>query len=212
MNATSNVQQLREELTQTADSAITFARKTAANVQSDAKTAAEDVRHTVQRIFRAGLGAFAMAEEEGSRLFNQLVSRGEKVNVPELKLGSIRTQIEDGADRVTASVKERAEDARFAAGEAAGKVEDRMQDAVATVMRRLGVPSREEVADLTASVERLTKLVERLKAEKSEAKSLNLEAVGGGWYEIRVGAVVIEKVQGREEAEAALARLQAQQV
>jgi poly(hydroxyalkanoate) granule-associated protein len=212
MNATSNVQQLREELTQTADSAITFARKTAANVQSDAKTAAEDVRHTVQRIFRAGLGAFAMAEEEGSRLFNQLVSRGEKVNVPELKLGSIRTQIEDGADRVTASVKERAEDARFAAGEAAGKVEDRMQDAVATVMRRLGVPSREEVADLTASVERLTKLVERLKAEKSDAKSLNLEAVGGGWYEIRVGAVVIEKVQGREEAEAALARLQAQQV
>jgi poly(hydroxyalkanoate) granule-associated protein len=212
MNATSNVQQLREELKQTADSAVTFARKTASNVQADAKTAAEDVRYTVQRIFRAGLGAFAMAEEEGSKLFNQLVSRGEKVNVPELKLGAIRTQIEDGADRVTTSVKERAEDARFAAGEAAGKVEDRLQDAVATVMRRLGVPSREEVADLTASVERLTKHVERLKAEKAEAQSLAIESVGGGWYEIRVGTVVVEKVQGREEAEAALTRLQAQQV
>jgi poly(hydroxyalkanoate) granule-associated protein len=212
MNATSNVQQLREELKQTADSAVTFARKTASNVQSDVKTAAEDVRHTVQRIFRAGLGAFAMAEEEGSKLFNELVSRGEKVNVPELKLGSIRTQLEEGADRVTTSVKERAEDARFAAGEAAGKVEDRLQDAVATVMRRIGVPSREEVADLTASVERLTKHVERLKAEKAEAQNLSMESVGGGWYEIRVGTVVVEKVQGREEAEAAMARLQAQQV
>jgi poly(hydroxyalkanoate) granule-associated protein len=212
MNATSNVQQLRDELKQTADSAVTFARKAASNVQSDVKTASEDVRHTVQRIFRAGLGAFAMAEEEGSKLFNQLVSRGEKVNVPELKLGSIRTQIEEGADRVTSSVKERADDARFAAGEAAGKVEDRLQDVVATVMRRLGVPTREEVADLTASVERLTNHIERLKAEKAEAQSLRIESVGGGWYEIRVGTVVVEKVQGRDEADATLARLQAQQV
>ena len=39
-----------------------------------------------------------------------------------------------------------------------------------------------------------------------------MESVGGGWYEIRVGAVVIEKVQGKEDAEAALVRIQTAQV
>jgi hypothetical protein len=79
-------------------------------------------------------------------------------------------------------------------------------------MKRIGVPTREEVADLTASVERLTAHIERMKAEKAAAPALKMEGVGGGWYEIRVGDVVVEKVQGREDGEAALARLQAQQV
>ncbi len=39
-----------------------------------------------------------------------------------------------------------------------------------------------------------------------------MEAVGGGWYEIRVGGVMIEKVQGKEEAEKALVRVQTAQV
>ncbi len=206
-----NVQQLQEELKQTADNAVNLARNTASNVQSDIRNVAGDARDTVQRIFRAGLGALVIAEEEGSKLFKQLVSRGEKVDVPDLRIGALRTQIGDGAERVTEAVKGRADDAKFMAGEAAGKVEDRLQEAVAAVMKRLGVPTREEVADLTASVERLTTRIERLKAEKAVAPAPGIEAVGGGWYEIRVGSVVVEKVQGRDEAEAALARLQAQQ-
>jgi hypothetical protein len=69
------------------------------------------------------------------------------------------------------------------------------------------------VAELTASVERLTQHIERLKAERAAVvkPALAMEAVGGGWYELKVGDVVVEKVQGRDEAEAALARLQAQQ-
>ncbi len=207
----SNVQQLQEELKQTADNAVNFARNTAGNVQSDIKGVAGDARDAVQKIFRAGLGALVVAEEEGSKLFKQLVSRGEKVGVPDLRLGALKDEIGERAEKVTDAVKGRADDARFMAGEAVGKVEDRLQEAVAVVMKRIGVPTREEVADLTASVERLTAHVERLKAEKAAAPALAMETVGGGWYEIRVGAVVVEKVQGRDEAEAAMARLQAQQ-
>jgi len=203
----SNVQELQEELKQTADNAVNLARKTASGVQSDVKDLAGDARDAVQRIFRAGLGAMVVAEEEGSRLFKQLVNRGEEVDVPALKLGSLRERIDEGADRVTEAVKGRAEDARYAAGEAAGKVEDRLQDTVASVMKRLGVPTREEVAELTASVERLTATIDRLKAERAAGPAPAIEAVGGGWYEVRVGATVVEKVQGKEEAEAALARL-----
>ena len=78
----------------------------------------------------------------------------------------------------------------------------------------LEVPTRDEVSELTASVERLTQHIERLKAERAAtppASALSMEAVGGGWYELKVGTVVVEKVQGREEAEATLAKLQAQQ-
>ena len=38
-----------------------------------------------------------------------------------------------------------------------------------------------------------------------------MEAVGGGWYEIKVGDEVVEKVQGKEDAQAAFERISAQQ-
>lgn len=210
---TSNVQQLKDELKETADTAVTFAKNTAASVGTATKNAATDVRDLANQVFNAGLGAFVMAEEEGSKLFKKLVKRGRKVELKGIGVDQLRAQLGDGADRVADAVKERAGDAKYMAGEAAGKVEDRLQDAVAAVMKRIGVPTRDEVAELTASVERLTQHIERLKAERAAVvtPALAMEAVGGGWYELKVGAVVVDKVQGREEAEAALARLQTQQ-
>jgi len=79
-------------------------------------------------------------------------------------------------------------------------------------MKRIGVPTREEISELTASVERLTKQITKLRGKTSEAGSeLVLEAVGGGWYEIKVCDVVVEKVQGKEDAQAAFERISAQQ-
>ncbi len=209
----SNVQQLQEELKQTADNAVTLAKNTATNVTSDVKDVAMDVRDLANQVFNAGLGAFVMAEEEGSRLFKKLVKKGRKVELKGIGVDKLRAQLGDGADKVTDAVKERADDAKYMAGEAAGKVEDRLQEAVAAVMKRIGVPTRDEVSELTASVERLTQHIERLKAERAApvAPALSMEAVGGGWYELKVGTFVVEKVQGREEAENALARLQTQQ-
>ena len=98
------------------------------------------------------------------------------------------------------------------AEEASDKFEDRVQEIVAVVMKRMGVPMREEISELTASVERLTKQITKLKGEAPEATSeLVMEAVGGGWYEIKVGDVVVEKVQGKEDAQAAFERISAQQ-
>jgi poly(hydroxyalkanoate) granule-associated protein len=211
-----NVETLQEELKQTAGNAVTLARNTAESVQQDLMGAAGDVRDAVSKIFLAGLGALVMAEEEGSKLFKKLVRKGEKIDLKGLgtePLRRVRAQLDAQTGRASEAVKGRVEDARYFAGEAVGKAEDRLQDAVAAVIKRVGVPTRDEVAELTASVERLTQHIERLKEERAVAAkpALNVEAVGGGWYEIRVGDVVVEKVQGRDEAEAALARLAAQQ-
>ncbi|HLA63264.1 MAG TPA: phasin family protein [Rhodothermales bacterium] len=209
----SNVQQLQEELKQTADNAFTLAKTTASNVGTDLKGVAGDVRDLAQQVFNAGLGAFVTAEEEGSKLFKKLVKKGEKVEIKGIGVDKLRAQLGEGADKVADAVKGRAEDAKYMAGEAADKVEDRLQDAVAVVMKRIGVPTRDEVAELTASVERLTQHIERLKAERAVAAkpALAVESVGGGWYEVKVGDVVVDKVQGREDADAALVKLQAQQ-
>ena len=211
---TTKTEQLREELQKTADEAITFAKNATESVQANLKEGATDLKEAAQKIFLAGLGALTAAEEERSKLFKKLVRKGEKFDYKALggdALKRVRQQLGDGTEKVTDAVKERATDAKYVAGEAAGKVEDRVQEAVAAVMKRLGVPTREEISELTASVERLTKHVEQLKAEQKTTAAPEVVAVGGGWYEVRVGEVVIEKVQGKEAAEEALARLLAHQ-
>ncbi|MDX1421341.1 MAG: phasin family protein [Rubricoccaceae bacterium] len=206
--ATTTVQ---SELKKTTDDAVKLAKTTADTVQKTVTDTANGVKETTERIFFAGLGAFALAEEEGTKFFDKLVTRGRKVELPELPeiattpLTQIRKGIDEGAEAVTG----RAKDARYMAGEAAEKAEDRLQETVAGVMKRLGVPSKEEIDALTASVERLNKRLDALKKERAKKPEVafTMEAVGGGWYEIAVDGVVVEKVQGKEEAEAALARL-----
>ena len=204
---------LQKELTKTTTDAITAAKTTVEGVQRDLTEAAGDVKDAVTKVFLAGLGALAVAEEEGSKTFKKLVKKGEKVELPGLgmdRVQAIRTEIEGRADQASDAVKGRVNDAKYVAGETATKTEDRVQEAVKTVMARLGVPTREELSELTASVERLTTNIEALKDQRSAQTELTMEAVGGGWYEVRLGDVAVEKVQGKDEAEKALVRVQEQ--
>ena len=258
-------QELKKELKKTTDNAKKTVKDTVETAQKEIVGTAGDVKDAAQKVFLAGLGAFAVAEEEGSKLFTKLVKRGRKVELPGLgadRVKKISKQLAGAADDAQDAVKSRVESATEAAGETAASIEDRVQDAVATVMKRIGVPTRTEIAELTASVERLTAHVETLKVEKTtavkaakadaaaaradaqaeieatEAKiqatkaaakadlaaaraearaakaeaakpaAVTMEAVGGGWYEIAVAGVVVEKVQGKEDAEAAVTRLQ----
>ena len=204
---------VQKELKKTTTDAVTTARTTVDSVQRDLTEAAGDVRDAVSKVFLAGLGALAVAEEEGSKTFKKLVKKGEKVDLPGLgmdRVKAIRTQIEGAADDASDAVKGRVNDAKYVAGETADKAEDRVQETVKTVMKRLGVPTRQEISELTASVERLTANIETLKQQRTASTELTMEAVGGGWYEVRIGDVVVEKVQGKEDAEKALVRVQEQ--
>lgn len=206
--------ELKKELQKTTADAQKAVKTTAATVQKELTETAGDVKDAAQKVFLAGLGALAVAEEEGSKLFKKLVKKGEKVELPGLggeRVQKIRQQIAGAADEAQGAVKTRVEDAAYMAGETADKMEDRMQDAVASVMKRVGVPTRAEISALTASVERLTSHIEALKAERSTPRptGIAMDSVGGGWYEIRIGDVVVEKVQGKDVAEAAVVRLQA---
>jgi poly(hydroxyalkanoate) granule-associated protein len=118
-----------------------------------AKKKTEDVttelRESAHRIWLAGLGAVAMAEEEGSKLLSTLVDKGEKFETKQ------RKQLD--------KVLRRVDDAKGKAGSTWGKVEDTMDKKVGDALKRMGVPTRSEINKLTKRVEELTLKVDQLK-------------------------------------------------
>jgi poly(hydroxyalkanoate) granule-associated protein len=124
-------------------------------------TLQDDVLDSAQRIWRAGLGAFAMAEEEGGKFFNSLVKKGEDFE----KRG--KKQL----DRVQDTVEEEIESVRDRAESAFGKLGKSFDAKVSDALQRLGVPSRMEIQKLTRRVETLTRKVDELNKPKPRKKT-----------------------------------------
>lgn len=125
------------------------------------------VRESAHEIWLAGLGAFALAGEEGGKLFRDLVKKGqvlEKVNKE--RIGRI---------------VERAEELRGDARHAIAKVGNPIEAGMTGAMHRLGMPTRREIADLSRRVEELTRVVAKSRP-KARAKARRgrgaMESVG----------------------------------
>jgi len=110
----------------------------------------KDAKESANRIWLAGLGALSTAEKEGSKVFKELVKKGEAYEK------KARTQLKD----LRGSVESAAGKAKDTAVTAWDKVEGAWDDRVAATLRRIGVPSKEEISRLTHRVEELTALVE----------------------------------------------------
>lgn len=118
------------------------------------ETAASDSKSNVmdgaRQIWLAGLGAFARTTGEGSKLFNSLVEEGEKVQ------SRSRSAASEAAERAAGNFD---------------RIEQIFEDRVARVLARLGVPSNDDVQQLSRHVQQLTEAVRRLREEgQVEAK------------------------------------------
>ena len=109
----------------------------------------EDMRDSAHKIWLAGLGALAKAEEEGTKVFHNLVEAGEKFEAR-------------GKKQLTL-VKGKVQEARDVAEKEFGKLGDNFDDKVALAVQKLGVPSRDEIQRLTKRVEELTAKVDKIK-------------------------------------------------
>lgn len=107
------------------------------------------LKESAQEIWLAGLGAFALAGDEGGKLFKQLVKRGEGME----KVNKARIH------QLTARAESLRGDARVAVSRLTTPIEDGMTNA----MHRLGVPTRREIQTLTRKVEELTRVVAKSK-------------------------------------------------
>ena len=109
----------------------------------------DDMRDSAHKIWLAGLGALAKAEEEGTKVFHTLVEAGEEVEARGKKGFKL--------------VKGKVTEARDAAGDQMEKLGDTFDNSVAAALQRLGVPSRDEIQRLTKRVEELTSKVDKIK-------------------------------------------------
>jgi poly(hydroxyalkanoate) granule-associated protein len=124
-------------------------------------TMQDEVLDSAQRIWRAGLGALAMAEEEGTKFFNNLVKKGE----------DFEQRGKKQFDKVQDSVEEQFEGVRDRAENAFGKIGKSFDSKVAEALQRLGVPSRMEIQKLTKRVEALTQKVDELNKPTTSKKT-----------------------------------------
>jgi poly(hydroxyalkanoate) granule-associated protein len=88
---------------------------------------AKDLRKYTQQIWLAGLGAFAKAEEEGGKLFDNLVKIGEDLE------SKTREIADNTVGEVRGRVLDKATDTRE-------RVERAFDDRITSALTRLGIP------------------------------------------------------------------------
>ena len=128
------------------------------------------VRESAQQIWLAGLGAFAKAQAEGSKVFENLVNEG----------AAIQRKSQAAAEEKLGDVGARMSDMSAKASQQWDKLESIFEDRTARALSRLGVPNAKEVKALetridalAAQVARLEKIVRPLRpgAKRSAARS-----------------------------------------
>jgi poly(hydroxyalkanoate) granule-associated protein len=130
----------------------------------DASTSTlSDVRSYARKIWLAGLGAYAKVGQEGSEYFQELIEAGQAVEkkgkkVVTEKLVAANVEIDEAATQVS-SFKGRVE-------VQLDKVEKAFDSRVASALNRIGIPSKHDVETLSAKLDELTALLERV-ARKS---------------------------------------------
>jgi poly(hydroxyalkanoate) granule-associated protein len=140
-----------------------------------------DVRESAHKIWLAGLGALAVAEEEGSKLFKSLVEQGERFeSAGKERLKEAKRGADQAAERARRVAGETAERARHATEGAWEQIGGAFDDRLAKALHRIGVPSRDEIASLSRRVEELTRAVERAQGPKASKAAKGSGPRGGG--------------------------------
>ena len=130
----------------------------------DPAAMSDNVKEQVQQIWLAGLGAFAKAQEDGTKAFEKLVSDGI----------TMQRKVHATAEEKLAEATQKATQAAHTLSERAsgqwGKLEGIFEERVAKALHSLGLPSAAEMQALHARVDELeAKLGVRTKAASKTA-------------------------------------------
>jgi poly(hydroxyalkanoate) granule-associated protein len=109
----------------------------------------DNITESAYKIWLAGLGAVAYAQENGEKLFTDLVDRGREMEA--------RARL--APPDMTTTLKE----ATGKAATAWQQINKGVDDQMTAALHRIGVPTRQEIATLGKRVELLTASVEKLK-------------------------------------------------
>ena len=123
------------------------------------------VKDSAQQIWLAGLGAFAKAQEEGSKVFDTLVKEGMSIQ------RKTQAAAEGKITEATSRLGDMASDLQSKAGNRWDKLENIFEDRVAKALSKLGVPSAREVNALTERIDQLDKRIEQMAGAGAATRS-----------------------------------------
>ncbi len=149
-----------------AKSAASKARggKSSQDLQAKAEQMSRSLVESAQQIWMAGVGAFTRAQGEGSKLFEALVKEGMTIEQTTRKLATGKVDaVRDAVEDRVGVVRERAVDTW-------DRLETVFETRVQRALNRLGVPAREDLADLTGRVNELNAELRKL-SKGSPSKS-----------------------------------------
>ncbi|MCB1659101.1 MAG: phasin family protein [Moraxellaceae bacterium] len=115
-------------------------------------SSASELRKYTQDIWLAGLGAFSRAEEEGGKLFDNLVKVGEE----------LEAKTRDIADNTVETVVEARDKVLEKASDTREKVERAFDDKISAALGRLGIPSQRELDSVNQRLDTLTQVLQQL--------------------------------------------------
>jgi poly(hydroxyalkanoate) granule-associated protein len=121
------------------------------------------IKDSAQQIWLAGLGAFAKAQEEGTKVFDVLVKEGMTLQKQTQKVAEAK--VEEMAAKVTATTDGLSK-------QAAGtwdKLEQVFEERVSRTLQKLGVPTAGDVKDIVARLDEIS--AQLAKANKTASKS-----------------------------------------
>ena len=131
--------------------------------QQQAERLSRSLSESAQQIWLAGVGAFGRAQAEGTKLFEGLVKEG--VNLEQ----SARKFTGGQAEVLRDAVESKVGQARERAGDTWDRLEKVFEERVNKAMVKLGVPGRDDLADLSRRVDTLTGELRRQNGRKPVA-------------------------------------------
>jgi poly(hydroxyalkanoate) granule-associated protein len=123
---------------------------------TEPKDMSQAVLDSSRQIWLAGLGAFARAKGEGTKVFETLVKQGESLETKTRKAAADTAKMARGA--ATAKVRE----VQKGVGGTWDKLEQVFEDRVARALSKLGVHTQTDVEKLTERVDVLSEAVNEL--------------------------------------------------
>jgi poly(hydroxyalkanoate) granule-associated protein len=117
----------------------------------------EHMKNSAQQIWQAGLGAFAKAQEEGSKVFDTLVKDGSKLQETTMQAQAKMAEAAAKASAMASDMGQRAS-GQF------DRLEGIFEERVAKALHSMGLPNAQDMADLQARVDALEAEVKVLKS------------------------------------------------
>lgn len=145
------------------------ARKTTSannpSLQAQAERLSKNLGESAQQVWLAGVGAFGRAQAEGGKLFETLVKEGLSVEQLTRKVAGGKVDaVRDAVESTVGQARERASDTW-------DRLEKVFEERVQRALRRLEVPSRQDLSALIERVDSLNGELRKLGAATVPRKS-----------------------------------------